>query len=61
LGPVSLVDQSLQLLLVEHITVSEVGLGSGDALLGLRVSEQLQGRLDSLKIVRRVRRREKPM
>jgi hypothetical protein len=51
LGPVSLADQSPHLLLVEHITASEVGFASGDALLGRRVGKQLQGRLNKLEIL----------
>jgi hypothetical protein len=39
------------LLFVEHITSIEVGFAGGDALLGLRIGEQLQGRLDGLEIL----------
>ena len=52
LGPGSLIDQGLHLLLIEHITASEVGFASGDALLSLRVGEQLQDRFHGLKILR---------
>jgi hypothetical protein len=43
LGPVSLVDQGSHLPLVEHITGSEVGFASGDALLSRYIGEQLPG------------------
>jgi hypothetical protein len=46
LGPRSLIDQGSYLLLIEHITADEVGFTIDDALLSLRVGEQLQGRLN---------------
>ncbi|MGA9310843.1 MAG: hypothetical protein WBV74_10785 [Pseudonocardiaceae bacterium] len=52
MGPGSSIDQGSHLLLIEHITASEVSFAIGDALLGLRVGEQLQGRLNGLEILR---------
>jgi hypothetical protein len=50
--PGALLDQGSHLLLIEHITASEVGFALDDALLGLRVGEQIQGRLNGLEIFR---------